>query len=496
MSLDNNVGIHKQSWLLSIIKYGKWYIISSLFTKGINLFLLPVYTRYLNPSEYGILNGLNAVSQLLTVFVSLYLDSAFGRFFHDAKKDFNELRKLFSTIYWFVFAFGGIVIIFTTLSSYLWLPHLFKVPVWPYAYLSFVSVLFLQLGQLGIVFLRQSLKAKQTTLVEVLSTLVTVIVTLVLLIGFNMGVIARLTGGLVGALFLWVFYTIYFYKNNLLKTVFDKKILYSCLAYSVPLMPNIAGAWLANLSDRLVLARYRGLAEVGLYSLAYQLAMVMYFLQDAVTQVQGPLAMSGLIYDREETKKKIARFVLFLLSFMLTCHLFLVFFAPELIRLLAAKDYYQAYKVVGILAFVYVLSSLNRVFDNIIAFHKKTWITSVGAISMGLVGLSLNLTFVPKYGYSASAMSQVFSVLVYLAILFVAAEILEKIKLPWKKIVLVIAIYTTGLIFFCQKLTGLTITAGVILKKFLILGFVVLAMGYFNFLSAKLSLKVYHHEPK
>jgi hypothetical protein len=107
--VDPRLAIHKASWLRTITGKGKWYLLSSAMTKGLSILLLPVYTRYLSPSDYGVLNTLTSISQLLPIFVSLYLDAAFGRFYHSMKVDPGQLRRLFSTVYWFVLANGTVV---------------------------------------------------------------------------------------------------------------------------------------------------------------------------------------------------------------------------------------------------------------------------------------------------------------------------------------------------------------------------------------------------
>lgn len=463
--------IHSQSWIRTIVSKGKWYLFSSILVKGINIILIPIYTRYLTTQEYGILNSLNAVSQLLPIFISLYLDSAFGRFFHDVKKSPAKLSALFSTVFWFVTGFGLIVITLTILSANLWMPGLIKVPVWPYAYLAFIPPLFLQLGQLGIVFLRQSLLAKQTTLVEIISTILLAGATLPLLMLFNLGVQARLIGGLLASLFVFVFYTLYFIRSGILRPIFNGSILIKCLAYSLPLIPNIAGGWIAQLSDRLILAKYASLEAVGVYSLGFQLAMVLYFLQDAITQVTGPLSISGLVHDRKKTKKKISKFLFLILSVMLTGHMMISLFSSEAVTLLASQKYQDASRVIGIIGFAYVLSSLYRVFSDILSFHRKTWIISVSGIIMGVVNLGLNLILVPRFGYTAAAYSFTVSILSYLIILFAFSQRYEKLNIYWREILTVFGVYLVMIVFanlFLLRGISLQLIA---IKSLLILGY-------------------------
>ena len=68
----NDKEIHKDNWLSKIIKHGKWYILASIISKGINIIVLRVYTEYLTPSDYGILDTLNAIALLLP-FLFLYI---------------------------------------------------------------------------------------------------------------------------------------------------------------------------------------------------------------------------------------------------------------------------------------------------------------------------------------------------------------------------------------------------------------------------------------
>lgn len=445
--LANVTDIHKQSWFKTIFTTGKWYLLSSLFSKGIGLFLLPVYTRYLNPSEYGVLNSLNSVAQLLPIFISLYLDSAFARFFHEKKKDHEELKKLFSTVYWFVLGFGSIVVVISLLSSPLWMEGLLNIPICPYAYLAFIPPLFLQIGQLGIVFLRQNLESRQTTLLEVSTTAIMVATSLPLLVVFDIGVVARLIGTSCQAGFLFIYYTLYFIKKDLLRFKFNKSLLRQCLLYSIPLIPNIAGGWITGLSDRLIIAKFINLESVGLYSLASQIAALLYIIQDAITQVTGPISMSGLVHDKESTKLKIGKLSLFLWGLMLWAVLALSLFSQEIIFIFAAKDYKEASQIIWVMGFVYILSSQYRIFSDIISYHKKTWIITAAGLIMAGTSFVLNCIFVPLFGYKIAAYILVFATLLYTAWIFAWSRKLEKIYLESKKMLLLFIFFIAFILF-------------------------------------------------
>ncbi|MCL5073800.1 MAG: oligosaccharide flippase family protein, partial [Actinobacteria bacterium] len=163
-----------------------------------------------------------------------------------------------------------------------------------------------------------------------------------------------------------------------------------CLLYSIPLIPNIAGGWITGLSDRLIIAKFINLESVGLYSLASQIAALLYIIQDAITQVTGPISMSGLVHDKESTKLKIGKLSLFLWGLMLWAVLALSLFSQEIIFIFAAKDYKEASQIIWVMGFVYILSSQYRIFSDIISYHKKTWIITAAGLIMAGTSFVLN----------------------------------------------------------------------------------------------------------
>lgn len=440
--------IHKESWHKTILTHGKWYMLSSLLTKGINILVLRVYTEYLNPSEYGILDTLNSIALFLPFFISLYLDSAFARFYHEYKSDLKKLEQLFSSIFIFVFFFGSFVTVLVLWFSKYWLNDFLEIPLYPYIYLAFIPPLFHQLGSLGLVFLRQSLRSKETVLVEIGSILVNLIIALPLLIVFDFGILAKLWGNFSASLALFLFYLIFFIRKGLLKLTFSKTLLRESLIYSIPLMPAFLGSWLAGLSDRLVIAKYTGVEQVGYYAVGLILGKILYMVHDAITQVIGPISISGLIDDNQRTKQKMGTISLIIWTYMLLLNLMLYVFSKELILIFANKAYSNAAFIVPIIGFSYVLGSQSRIFSSIIMYHKKNWIFSSGGIIQGLLNLLLNLLFIPIFGYIFAAYSTVISVLFFtLWILYWSFKI-DKFPFNAKKYIISLTLFVLAICTF------------------------------------------------
>jgi len=425
--------IHNKKWSSSVVKYGKWYLISSILTKGLSILLLPIYTRYLPPHEYGILQTLGSVSAFLPFILSLSLDSAFGRYFHEDKYNKQALATLYSTVYWFVVGYAIVMLVIAFATSALWMEDLITVPVWPYAYLTFIPVLFSQLGNLGRTFMQSALETQKSTIVDVISTLINAVISVFLLVFCDLGVISRLLGIAAGSLFMFGFYHLYFVHNGILIKTFSFSCLKKCLAYSIPLLPAMMGMWISTLSDRLIIAKYSSMSSVGLYSLAFQFGQILYLVGDAITRVIGPLVMSGLVSDKEATLNKVRNSSFLILVAMLFSNLVLFVFSDDVVSLFATKQYAGAAIFIPIFGFNYVLGMQQRFPTTFISYKNKTWIISMGCVLMALLNLGLNLVFVPIYGYGISAWASVAANLFYVAWSFAWGQYLERVNYKVKQ---------------------------------------------------------------
>ena len=63
-----------------ILQNSAIYIVIMILQKGISFFVMPLYTAFLNPSDYGILGVVSSVSSLMAVFITLGLEAAAASF--------------------------------------------------------------------------------------------------------------------------------------------------------------------------------------------------------------------------------------------------------------------------------------------------------------------------------------------------------------------------------------------------------------------------------
>lgn len=431
---DQPEAIHEGSQFRRILKHTPWYMLSSLLSKALGLVLLPIYTSYLAPSDYGILATLQSFGMLAAIALSLYMDTAFIRFYYQERTISRAaVKKLYSTYFWFIVAWGSISAGMLMYLGPLLMEELLGISLLPVV-LVICTQLLTQLSAMVLGILRADLKAKQVAMVTVGNTIVVASVTLLLLIPYEQGWMSQIYAALLGMTVQTLILLSVAMRAGWIGFQFDRDALRQGLLYAVPLIPNVAAGWIAGYSDRLILSYYGRLDEVGLYSIAYQFAYILYIFNDAVTQVQGPVSMSGLTSNRERARMQIVEFVRVYVWIMALLYLGMALFSREVIELLLDSRYLEAYKVIAILASLYMISGLYRVFSTVVSFHKKTWIISSAAILQALINIVLNFIFIPMFGMYAAAWSSLFSLLGYLVWIVYWSQKLEPVDLPWKAV--------------------------------------------------------------
>ena len=428
------------SWVSSIFRTGRWYLLSSVSTKVLGLLTLSILTHNLSPVEFGTLNTLLAMTQVLPIFLSLYLDSALARLYHDHKVDRCQLATLFSTVFWFVLAWGGVSLVIFSLLLTRMAVDLASMPM-AYVWIATIPVLLLQLAQLGMMFLRQSFEARTVTKIEVWGALIGAVITYIMVTLLGEGVLGRLVAIALSSVYVFIYVIWYFEKAGLLVFRFDKYQLKASLVYSLPLLPNLAAGWIAGSSDRLIIANYVNLEAVGLYSLAVTIASLLYVVQDVVTQVTGVKTQVGMALDRKRTLRMISELSIVMWVAMLFANYCAVAYSVQVVQLFTSSAYLGAAGLIGACGFTYVLSPQNRILQDIIGFNKKTWIISSGALIMAVCSLALNFYLVPKFGYIAAPYVFIAATLAQTVWLYVWVSRFEKLTLHWGKAVLALVVF-------------------------------------------------------
>ncbi len=386
--------------LKTFLRDGAIYTIPSFLSRGLSLILVPLYTRVLNPSDYGSLDLLMVFSSIVGLTIALEVSQGVARFFQQ-EPDKVKQTEYASTALWFtIFCYTTFSIIMLTFSSAMakivmgqenmQLPfQLGIVQIW------FTSILYLMQNQF-----RWELRSKDFAIISMISTIVSAVLSVLLVYVIHLGLNGLILGTTIGTAFAVI---VGFFKlSNSFKFKFSSARLKEMLHYSAPLVPSGIAVFVSTYINRIMINHYLEIEDVGLFGIGFRLASIVSLVMISFSSALTPLIYSN--YQKEDTPYQINRiFKVFVVASLLVFS-FLTLFAHEILVIMTTPEYYSASSIVGMLV-LGVLFSQMYIFAPGIAISKKThwfiWINISGAV----INTLLNLVLIPFMGIQGAALA-------------------------------------------------------------------------------------------
>jgi O-antigen/teichoic acid export membrane protein len=441
------------------------------FIHKLALFMaLPIYTRVFTPEEYGTWSFVATAVGLLGGVLILGGDSAFSLFFFEAKSE-TEKQLVTSTWFGFLFAWSVAVIFlclpFTSVFSTL------SFGTGKHAALFALTLLASPLTLINTMCgqaLRCRFQPRLFMILSVCSSLLSVGFSLFGVVVLELGLRGVMGGVLLAALFmlpirLWT-------VRDLLRPMFSIEVLRRLLAFGVPLVPSGLAYWVFAVSDRVLLGRLSTLEQVGLYTLANQVTIVLSFINGAWGQAWSPHAVKVYVEQRQVAPVFFGRVLTYILCGFGLLSVVLTTFSKEVLMILSTPSYYPAGLAIGPLALGFVAYSSTQVTALGISFSKKTQYFAIFSWIAALMNLGVNVLLIPKWGMMAASWTT-FGAYLFLTITYmITSHRLWPIVIYEKKRLLVVGGLTLIFTLTAPILQAFPIILGIIIKSFYCSAFV------------------------
>jgi O-antigen/teichoic acid export membrane protein len=110
-----------------------------------------------------------------------------------------------------------------------------------------------------------------------------------------------------------------------------------------------------------------------------------------------------LFQNIEKEESQIKSISSSLLALYAVIAILMTFFAPEIVRILATEEYYEAIYIMPPIATGIFLTSVAHMYSNILVYYKQTKYVMYASFIAAAVNLILNYIFIRIYGYMAAA---------------------------------------------------------------------------------------------
>ena len=471
----------KKNGLSESAKSAVVYTFATLFSRGLAIITVPIFTRMMPTAQIGTVNLYNSWYSLISAFATLSLTS--GGFAVAMKEYASDRDKYQSSVLSLTSIIALIIVTIFLFAPSFWseilgLPRILIV-------LMLFGFLFAPARDFWLARQRYEYKYKLAGIVTIGSALIASILSVVAVLYSNeYGTIDAADARLIAnyavvygvAAIIWI--------STLVKgkTFFNIEYWKMSLALSIPLVGYSIAAQILSVSDRMMISQMVGNSAVGVYGTLYTVSSLSLMIWQAIHSSFVPFLFQNI--EKKEQNIKNVSFVLMLLYALVA--VMLTYMAPEIVRVLATEEYMEAIYIMPPIAAGVFFTAYANIYSDIAVYFKKTKYVMYPAIVAAAANVVLNYIFIKMFGYMAAAYT---TLIAYILLAYLQAVWANKVckengigkeKIFSDQKMLVMAIVTVVL---C--LLGIALYHFTVLRYIVVLGVIVFSL----FLAKKYNIK-------
>ena len=372
--------------------------ISTFGARFLTFLLTPFYTRVLSSTEYGITDLLIQTGNLIIPIASVGIANGVIRY--GLERSSNKASVFTTGILVTLAGFFVLALISPLLDQLTFLSG--------YVRLVLLYVLAANLHSICNQFARALGHVRLFALDGILRTVLTILLNILLLAVFPMGaagyVLANVLADGIAAVF--VFSAAKEWRYLRLSSL-SRSEAGRMLRYSAPLVPSTLCSWIINISDRYLIALLIGSAATGIYAVSNKVPNILMNVAGIFTSAWQLSALA------EQPKAEKERFfsnvyaVYSAIAFVTASGVILK--ARLSTRLLAAPEYYEAWRYVPVLTLATTFACLGSFLSSIYMVEQRSTATLVTTMLGAACNLAGNFFLIPLWGSMGAAVSTLFS---------------------------------------------------------------------------------------
>lgn len=386
------------------VKASSAYVICSVLQKCLSFITLPLFTRLLTTNEYGISTVYTSTMAVVIIFTTLNLpygsfSPAMMKFEKDREgyiSSVNTICSLFTVAYFIVYFlfrdfWNGLLDLPTELMVLMGFEMLFNTAIqfwmgkarFEYRYKPFVAV---------------------TLLISIVGTACSIIAVLLLP---NKGVVKVIAHGLVISIIGLVIMMSSLVRG---RKPFNKEYWKYALSFNIPLIPYYLSQIIFNQSDRLMINSMTGRSDAAMYGVAYSLAFILTFVLTAINNSYVPWMYRKIKDNEFQDNKKISLIIATIMAVLL---LGIIALAPEIILIMAGRQYTDAVWVVPPVAMSLLLLFYSQLFINVEFYFEEKYKLVGASILAAVVNIVLNYFGIKMFGFVAAGYTTFISYILF-----------------------------------------------------------------------------------
>jgi O-antigen/teichoic acid export membrane protein len=369
------------------------YGLSDVLAQVIGFLLIPLYTRYLTPEDYGIVEITTTISAFVIPLMKLGLPGSVTRQYFEYSHDKNLLNDYITTIYKLLNWAAIIIGIITLILMYFTKSFFYSgVDFWPFIFLAIFSAGLSSNNQLQQKLIQNKEQSRYSFFLKISFTLISIILALIFVIKLKMGALGLvLSGVLVNAAY---FVQALHYLKNYTTGNFNQSMAKEALNYGSGILPHHLAVASAPLINKTILLNMGSLSALGSYSVGMR-----FFLPLEITYTMINTAFVPIYNNLRKEKNDIGlrKNIRIILTFSFIVYTIVQLLGPPVMRFLLPISFHSAIPLLTILSIGFCGRTLYGICTAEIFFQQKTKFISFITITGMIVNVLICIAFVNQY---------------------------------------------------------------------------------------------------
>lgn len=394
----------KFSNLPSGVKTAAAFLAASIISKGMSFITTPIFTRLMSSEEYG---QVSLFTTWLTVLGILAMFSLDKGVYNVGMMQYKNDRAGFS---FSLLALSNIITLavgIIVMSMHRYIEQYLGIDQY---LLMLMFAVFLTQPAYTYFIARNRFEYKyKPVLISSVALAVIPLIISVFCVSFFDGnrAYARIFGLELTCILFYIGFYIYHAVSN--KFQVNTSYWKNAFLFNLPLIPHYLSQFILSGSDRIMISYLAGESATAYYSVAYSISATAILIWNAVDGTLVPY-----MYKNCEARKysDISNICLPILTLVALGCSFIIFLAPEIVKIMAPSEYYEAIYVIPPIILGVFFQVHFSLYANIAYYYKQQKKVMISSITAATLNIVLNYLLIPRYGYVAAGYTTMLSYIV------------------------------------------------------------------------------------
>ena len=416
MTMVSNL-LNKYNTMPKQVKASLWFIISNVMVKGISFITLPIFSRLLTTEEYGVVSVYQSWVSVVSIITTLTI---WGGVFNVGMVKYGD-RK-----YEMISSFQGMTISLTIITGIICTVAfpLFQ-PLFKMSKLLTICMFLEIMAQIPFYLWsteqRYIYEYKKLIVATILVSILNPAVSIIAVLNTTHKAEARIICGMIVQLILGIVFFVYNHCRG--KLFYNKEFWKFGFLFNIVLVPHYLSMQILNQSDRIMINDMCGSSDAGIYSVAYNFALLLSLITTGINSSLTPHIYQCLKTGNEGKLKNQTTAVIGIVA-VITAGLIAII--PDFFHLLLPESYYPAIVAIPPVAVGAYFLFLYPLFGSVEFYFEENKYVTYASLIGAVLNIGLNYFFIKQFGFVAAAYTTLFCYICFSVCHYVFMKIIMK----------------------------------------------------------------------